>query len=329
MVNKAQIFKALADNSRLMIVNFLLTKESYVDEISRALNLAPSTVSFHLKKLEEASMVFKKKEQYYTIFTLKNELFNQTLKDIVFYENPDSHVNSSKEDKFEQKIIYTFMQDGVLTRLPAQYKKRMVILDNIASGFTIGEQLSEPEVNERISRIYHDYCTIRRMFIDEGYMSRENGVYTVIKSGKIIKTNEKINIGEKMNTISAERKKEIKLAFKEKAPEAGAYLLKNKVNGKRYIGTSVNLPGIINRYTFLLTLGKHDNRQLQDDWNSHGKAAFEFSILEKLKTEKEDNAKTLKGKLEKLEEKWHTLLIGDKSLFYNTKIKIREKTEEK
>lgn len=325
--SKLLIFKALADKSRLAIINHLLNKQSYVDEIARGLNLSPSTVSFHLKKLEEAGLVEKQKEQYYTNFFLKDEVFNSQLRELVFISNPASVTDMSKESVFVKKIIHTFTKDGRIIRLPAQYKKRLVMLDYVSRKFREGEILKEAEVDSRISEFYSDYCTIRRMFIDEGYMKRENNIYTVTKTGKIDEVAE-----PKVREISShqpdgKRKKELKREYVEKPPEAGAFILKNKVNNKKYIGTSVNLPGIINRYTFLLTLGKHENKVLQDDWNEYGKDAFEFTVLEKIKTEKGDNRFSLKSELEKLEEKWHTLLISDREMFYNLKVKILKKEE--
>ena len=50
------ILKALADQSRLAIVNSLLERSQYVEEIAKRHGLAASTVSFHLRKLEQAGL---------------------------------------------------------------------------------------------------------------------------------------------------------------------------------------------------------------------------------------------------------------------------------
>ena len=74
------IFKALSDSSRLLIVSSLLQKPQYVEELAQRLNLADSTVSFHLKKLETAQLVYKEKQQYYVIFHLNEQIFDSTLR---------------------------------------------------------------------------------------------------------------------------------------------------------------------------------------------------------------------------------------------------------
>ena len=64
-----EIMKSLADTSRLRVLNVIMEKPHYVEEISHKLDLAASTVSFHLKKLESAGLVQQKKEQYYIIYS--------------------------------------------------------------------------------------------------------------------------------------------------------------------------------------------------------------------------------------------------------------------
>jgi len=56
------IMKALADSSRLMILNSLFEKPQYVEEIAERIDLAVSTVSFHLKKMEEAVSNVKQRD---------------------------------------------------------------------------------------------------------------------------------------------------------------------------------------------------------------------------------------------------------------------------
>ena len=61
---------------------------------------------------------------------------------------------------------------------------------------------------------------------------------------------------------------------------AGIYAIRNKVNGKQYIGSSVNLFHRWSVHKTYLKQGKHDNRYLQAAWNKYGSDAFEYIILE-------------------------------------------------
>ena len=49
-----KLFKCLADKSRLQILKSLVKEEMYVERLAERLDLTPATISFHLKKLEDA-----------------------------------------------------------------------------------------------------------------------------------------------------------------------------------------------------------------------------------------------------------------------------------
>jgi len=82
-----EIIKSLADTSRLRVLNSLMIKPQYVEELANRMNLAVSTVSFHLKKLEKAGLINKQKEQYYVIYSLNEGLFNKSLRELTSFEN--------------------------------------------------------------------------------------------------------------------------------------------------------------------------------------------------------------------------------------------------
>ncbi|MCE5247227.1 ArsR family transcriptional regulator, partial [bacterium] len=46
---RAELFKALADPTRLQVVNALLERPHCAEELSGRLRRAPSTISFHLR----------------------------------------------------------------------------------------------------------------------------------------------------------------------------------------------------------------------------------------------------------------------------------------
>ena len=53
------------------------------------------------------------------------------------------------------------------------------------------------------------------------------------------------------------------------------------------MGSSPDLPGIINRQGFQLQNGSHPDRELQKDWNDLGSDAFKFETLDKLEPSNE------------------------------------------
>lgn len=70
--------------------------------------------------------------------------------------------------------------------------------------------------------------------------------------------------------------------YKDTPRPAGVYRVHNTKNGRSLVGSSANLPGILNRHRFALENGSHLDKELQADWNKLGEAAFEFEVLDEL-----------------------------------------------
>lgn len=59
----------------------------------------------------------------------------------------------------------------------------------------------------------------------------------------------------------------------------GIYKIKNKINGKTYIGESLNIRRRWMEHIHELDNNQHINYKLQNDWNTYGKENFEFKIV--------------------------------------------------
>ena len=176
------IFKALADRSRLLIASSLIEKPSYVEELSEGLALAPSTVSFHLKKLEEAGLVESAKEQYYVIYSLRRDLLEQRLLEMLSLGGRARADQAERLRRYRQKVLKTFIRRGKLTKIPVQRKKRRVILEEIANGFEPGRRYPEREVNLLIADFHDDFCTLRRELVAEKIMGRSRNTYWLLEA---------------------------------------------------------------------------------------------------------------------------------------------------
>jgi len=78
------------------------------------------------------------------------------------------------------------------------------------------------------------------------------------------------------------RHKQLKKNYQQNAPPMGVFLIRNTVNDRVFLGSSLNLPGIINRQKFQLANGNHPNKELQSDWNELGSNKFAFEIVDEL-----------------------------------------------
>ena len=172
------LFKCLADRTRLQILRTLAREDAYVELLSERLGMAPSTISFHLKKLADVGAVSSSKSQYYTMYTLNRALFDKTMLSILQQESDDAAVQDERERQWREKVLRSFFdEDGRLRTIPAQRKKRLIVLERLAEEFEPGHDYSEREVNLIIANFHDDFCTLRRDLVDECFMRREDGQY--------------------------------------------------------------------------------------------------------------------------------------------------------
>lgn len=272
------IVKALADKSRLEILNSLLEGSQCVEELANRHALAASTVSFHLRKLERAGLVSSRKEQYYVMIEANPTLLDTTLRELVS-SSPTSHnLQARRMANYRQKVLGSFFRHGRLEKLPAQYKKRRIVLERFAERFEPQRRYCEQEVTGLILPLFDDYCTIRRLLIDEGLLRREGADYWRGSEGDAELTAQPKTKAEPMSNKS--QRNELKRACKQQSGELGIYQIRNTVNGKLYLGRSHNLAGERNSRLFQLKKGKVVfSRPLQEDLIRYGAEVFEFSVL--------------------------------------------------
>ena len=113
-------------------------------------------------------------------------------------------------------------------------------------------------------------------------------------------------------------RKKLKKEYQQTLPPMGIFQIKNKTNGKVYLGFAKNLPGIINSHKFSLKMGSHYSPELQSDYNKLGEDNFSFEVLDYLEP-KEGIGYDYTADLKALEEIWLEKLqpFGEKG--YHTK----------
>jgi len=169
-------FKALGDEKRLKIVGLLAQKSLCVEELAAILDLSAATVSHHLRKLVEARLVAASAEGYYNVYSLRAETLREMSKRLLSAETFQDTARVLDLGGYDRKVLRDYLlEDGRLKTIPAQRKKRDVILRHIVEEFEPGRRYAESKVNEIIGSFHEDYATIRREFIMRRMMDREGG----------------------------------------------------------------------------------------------------------------------------------------------------------
>jgi hypothetical protein len=317
-----QIIKALADGSRLTLIQ-ALREPQCVEELARRCNLAASTVCFHLGRLEKAGLVFKRKEQYYVVYALNEALFDKSLRELTSFQNAEHSLQDGRLQRYREKVLRTYIRNGRVNRIPAQHKKRLIVMGEILRRFHPKSIFKESEVDGIIGEVCDDYCTIRRAFIDEGMMVRDGNTYRLVKSTPVASPLLITTSKKQSRTAKVKTKQDIKREYKERKIPAGIFQVKNNMNGKVLLGSSLNLEGPLNSHKFMLKIGRHRNETLQKEWNEYGQDKFIFEILEIVKV-KEDPNFNLSDELTLLEQIWLEKLQPFGERGYNIGTHIRQ-----
>jgi DNA-binding HxlR family transcriptional regulator len=173
---RAELFKALGHPARLLILNLVQSKPRHGEELAAILRLKPATISHHLAKLTSVGLLQSKKDQYYHTYSLVGGLLDKTLSEVVYLPQPGLKAEV-KEDAYRDKVLRAFFARGRLKQIPAQLKKRLIVLERIAQEFEPERDYTEREVNLILLDFHEDIASLRRGLISAGLMTRHKGIY--------------------------------------------------------------------------------------------------------------------------------------------------------
>lgn len=77
----------------------------------------------------------------------------------------------------DDQRLRVFLDNGKVAVMPAKQSRRRLLLDAIAQGFELGVRYPEREVNTFLNAIHPDHAALRRYLVDDGFLSRANGLY--------------------------------------------------------------------------------------------------------------------------------------------------------
>ncbi|WP_179032217.1 DUF2087 domain-containing protein [Paenibacillus kribbensis] len=173
--------KALADPTRMRILLLLSRGEMHGQALAKKLNLSQPTVTHHASKLREAGLIKERRDKNTVYFTLNPELIRQHAEATVrfiFEKGEGEKEMSELNETLEATVLRNFFaKDGKLRQIPAQYKKKLIVLQMLAEKLEPGRVYPERELNEWIKQYHDDFATIRRELIMHQFMYREREMY--------------------------------------------------------------------------------------------------------------------------------------------------------
>jgi DNA-binding transcriptional ArsR family regulator len=176
--------KALSDASRLRIVGLLAARPYAVEELAAALGLSPPTVVHHLRRLHDAGLVVSQESRPYVEYSLAVERLHEVGRRLGALERETEEARTlpgpdgRPVPAYDAKVLRAFVMGDRLTAIPAQARKRDVVLRWLLGRcFAEDREYPEREVNARIAEVHDDTAALRRYLVETGLMTRSGGVY--------------------------------------------------------------------------------------------------------------------------------------------------------
>ena len=178
--------KTLSDAPRLRIVGLLASgRRMAVSDLATDLAMPSGKVMHHLSRLSEVGLVKAhghppnvryelRKERLAWIGARLSTSGSEPEQEGLDAPWPDGRLRSTGESR----VLRGFLSDGRLQTIPAQEKKRLVVLRFLAETiFEAARDYPEKEVNQRLALLHPDVASLRRHLVDEGFMVRAAGIY--------------------------------------------------------------------------------------------------------------------------------------------------------
>ncbi|MEJ8306108.1 metalloregulator ArsR/SmtB family transcription factor [Saccharibacillus sacchari] len=179
--------KALADPTRIRILILLSEGELNGQALAQRLSVTPATITHHATKLRAASLIRERRDKNTIYFSLDDYFIRTSgaaTADLIYRRGTERKAAEAdpavaeQQEKTRNSVLKSFVQaDGRLKSIPAQLKKKLIVLEEMVKRLEPGRKYGEKEINEFIKTFHEDFATLRREFIMHQYMFREDGIY--------------------------------------------------------------------------------------------------------------------------------------------------------
>ncbi|RAR41256.1 metalloregulator ArsR/SmtB family transcription factor [Paenibacillus sp. MDMC362] len=176
--------KALADPTRIKMLILLAEGELNGQVLAEKIGVTPATITHHAAKLREASLIKERRDKNTIYFSLNDYFIENSARatEKLIYQRVRPAGGRERLEEDDQRtrdavVKNFFTSDGKLKSIPAQLKKKLIVLTHMVSRLEKGRKYTEKEINEFIQGYHEDFATLRREFIMHHFMFRDNGVY--------------------------------------------------------------------------------------------------------------------------------------------------------
>jgi hypothetical protein len=181
-----EIFKCLADPARLRIIGLMVEEPRCGRELASVLELAPATISHHLRRLQQAGLLRERRDGPYVFYELDHQSLREAVQTVADRKKVVELAAPPSLDQDKRKVLETFFDGDRLLRIPAQRRKKEIVFEEILRRLPRRDVYTERELSEMLERFHPDFCTIRRELIMGRYMERDRQRYQLAARGRAV-----------------------------------------------------------------------------------------------------------------------------------------------
>lgn len=170
MVSINEFLRLALDPTRLVLLGRASEGPLDVDAIVTTTGLARRAVLEAMGKLKAAGLIGHDGQ-------LQKGLLTELATSLPQMPPPSPELIDEGWSAEEAEVLSRFFTERRLTSIPASKGKRLIVLERLAQEFEPGLRYTEPEVNFALQLFHADYAALRRYLVDEGFMTRADGVY--------------------------------------------------------------------------------------------------------------------------------------------------------
>jgi hypothetical protein len=104
--------------------------------------------------------------------------------------------------------------------------------------------------------------------------------------------------------LATARRRALVRDYKDQPPPIGIYAVRCPAAALLRLRASTNVQGALNRERFELRQGTHRDATLRQAWSLHGESAFQFQVIDVLKSREDDSASVIRDRLDELLALW-------------------------
>lgn len=170
MLDPTEFLRLVVDPHRLVILGAAARGPIDPDDLAEALGIPAKRVLAQVAKLQAAGLITPDR-------TLDQGQLRRVREQLPTISAASDTVLDGPWSAAEMEVLRTFFRDDRLDQVPASRRKRLVVLERLVQEFEPGIRYDERTVNFKLQMFHPDYASLRRYLVDEGLLTRSEGVY--------------------------------------------------------------------------------------------------------------------------------------------------------